>query len=299
MTRTGAYKAMYISMRTIVGLVVVGAGFAIVSHRTMLAGALLVVLVLLSVPGRVQAFFWSDLLAGLHHLNRRDYARSKRYSEHFLERLRVRPRLKRLIWLGTSSYTRDAETMALNNLGAAELGLGDKDAARAHFLRAIESDPTCPLPYRNMAILTLRTGGSSADVKPWVDKAWALGLRNDWSGRIVKAARRRNAARSAAGPDGPIPPLALSTERFLTGAFVVELINDDTTPFDFVVFVLERVFGMTGQDAVNVAFAVDDKGRAVCAAFDTEAMAQEKANEIVSRARAEGFPLMCVVRAGR
>src|SRR5205814_8674698 len=129
-------------------LVVFGGGAAVAIRSgavipTTALGALFAAVLL---SGRVQAYFWSELLAGLHALNRRDYQRSKTHSQRFLAQLRERPWLKHLTWLGTSSYSLSAEVLALNNLGAAEMRLGDFDAARTRFNQAIALDPRCPVP---------------------------------------------------------------------------------------------------------------------------------------------------------
>lgn len=198
MTRTDALKGVY-AART-AGLVAFGVGAAVAGQRgaivlTAVSAALFLTLLL---SGRVQAFFWSELLAGLHKLHRHDYPASKAHSERFLAQLRDRPWLKRLIWLGTSSYSLSVEAMALNNLGAAELALGEVEAARAHLNEAIAKDPKCPLPYRNIGLLILREG-STEEAGPWLDKAVALGLRRDWSDRAAQASQRNNAELSTTG----------------------------------------------------------------------------------------------------
>ena len=196
MTRTDVYKALYFAKVAAVVALVLGALLAGRSDQRAFAVALTVLAVLLLISGRVQAAFWSDLLAGLHRLNQRDYVRSKAHSERFIAQLYKQPWLRRLSWLAPSSYTLNAEVMALNNLGAAELALEDFDAARAHLTRAIALDPKCPLPYRNMGVLTLRAGEVD-DAAPWFEKAVALGFKGDWTDRRAMASQRNNAAFSA------------------------------------------------------------------------------------------------------
>ena len=88
--------------------------------------------------------------------------------------------------------------MALNNLGAAELAMGEVDAARAHLNEAIAKDPKCPLPYRNIGLL-IQSTGSTEEARPWFEKAIALGLRGDWSDRAARASQRNNAELSTTG----------------------------------------------------------------------------------------------------
>jgi tetratricopeptide (TPR) repeat protein len=198
MTRTDALKAVYVAR--VAGIVTFGVGAAIAAHRGAIGVATMCAVLSLAflLSGRVQAFFWSELLAGLHNLNRRDYSRSKTHSEQFLRQLHSRPWLKDLIWLGTSSYSLSVEAIALNNLGAAELALGQVDEARFHFNMAIRKDPKCPLPYRNMGVL-VRGTASNEESDPWFEKAISLGLRGDWSDRAAQASQRNNAELTTPG----------------------------------------------------------------------------------------------------
>jgi ATP-dependent Clp protease adaptor protein ClpS len=297
MTRTGAYKAIYfLTICAIVLLACLAVGAAYDGHPASAAITTAALLALL-LRGRIQALFWSELLAGLHHLNQRDYARSKDHSERFLVQLGERPWLRRLIWLGTSSYSADAEVLALNNLGAAELALGLTDEARIHLARAIELDPLCPLPYRNMGTLALRTS-PSAEAMPWFERAKALGLRGDWSDRAVLASQRRNASFSTTGVVATAQANATSTWEAPAGPILLELLNDDATPFEFVVPALEQVFGLTGAQAIHIARAAHRDGRAVCAAFEDEREAREKADQLTALAAEGGFPLRCAVTEG-
>lgn len=202
-TRTDILKGVYVARAA--GILGFGLAAAAAYQRgaalPALASGVFFLLFLLS--GRVQAAFWAELLAGLHYLNRRDYSASKTHSERFLARLHSRPWIKHLIWLGTSSYSLSAEAMALNNLGAAELALGELDAARGHLREAIACDAKCPLPYRNMGILVRHTESLEA-ARPWFEKAIALGLRGDWSDRAAKASQRNNAELSTTGAVRPL-----------------------------------------------------------------------------------------------
>ncbi len=294
MTRTDVLKATYFLRVGAILLAGIGGAAAAQEGHTVLGAALMALLVVLLLAGRAQAYFWSELLAGLHHLNQRDYRLSKAHSERFLTQLRERPWLKHLIWLANSSYSSNAEVMALNNLGAAEMALGEIDAARTHLTRAIELDPRCPLPYRNMGTLTLRTG-SVTDAMPWLQKAEALGFRGDQSDSRAMASQRNNAAFSTTGVAAGASPVMAAVEPTFTGAYLVQIVNDATTPFEVVVLGLEQVFGLTGAEAIRITRSVDQSGRAACAGFDDEGEAQRKADELAAFALDKGFPLTCVV----
>jgi len=201
MTRTDALKGVYVARAA--GIVGFGIGAAVAGQNGTITLAVLcgVLFFALLLSGRVQAYFWSELLAGLHDLNRRDYPASKSHSERFLAQLHDGPWLKHLIWFGTSSYSLSVEALALNNLGAAELVLGEADAARAHLNEAIAKDPKFPLPYRNMGLL-IQSTASTEEARPWFEKAIALGLRGDWSDRVARASQRNNAELSTTGTIG-------------------------------------------------------------------------------------------------
>jgi ATP-dependent Clp protease adapter protein ClpS len=297
MTRTDVLKGVYFAR--LAGLVVSGVGLAVSAQNgaSIAAIGLAALFLALLLSGRIQAHFWSELLVGLHALNQRDYESSKAHSLRFLAQLRERPWLKRLIWLGTSSYSLNAEVLALNNLGAAEMALDEVESARAHFNEAIALDPKCPLPYRNLGSLTLRTA-TTAEALPWLEKAVVLGLRGDASDRLMMSSQSRNAELSTTGvitDFRPSPP----AKQAVTGAHTIYLLNDEKTPFEFAVATLETVFGMTGAQAIYIAQQVDQQGRAACAGFDDLEAARIKADEVETHARKNGHLLSCVVEPGQ
>jgi len=104
----------------------------------------------LLVPGRILGHFWRDLLIGLRLLQERHFAQSARHSKKFLQDIDRRPWIQHLTWLGSGTYSRDARAMALNNLGAAEIFLGEFAAARNHLEQSSKLDGENPLPYFNM-----------------------------------------------------------------------------------------------------------------------------------------------------
>ncbi len=75
--------------------------------------------------------------------------------------------------------------------------------------------------------------------------------------------------------------------------YQVVLLNDDFTPMEFVVAILERVFRMPYPRAMQVMLDVHQKGRAVCGIFSRE-VAETKALLVIELARDNGHPLHCV-----
>lgn len=295
MTRKTALKSLNFVLSAVVALAVLGAFVSANRGHPVRAVMLAALAAVLLVPARVKAYYWSDLLAGLHFLSQEDYARSKARTESFLEDLRKRPWLRHLVWLGSSRYSMSAEVLALNNLGAAEVQLGHLDMARAHFARAIELDPECPLPYRNMFTLLMRKA-SFAEAKPWLEKAAALGWKGGTEDRRAQASALRNATFSTTGNAPVAQPTALTTEPPVIGAYIVSLLNDDVTPLELVISGLEKVFGMTGAQAFATALRVQRAGEAACAGFTDESTAQRKADELRSFVQAGGHELTCTVK---
>lgn len=76
--------------------------------------------------------------------------------------------------------------------------------------------------------------------------------------------------------------------------YKVMLMNDDYTPMDFVVHVLEVFFGMGADQATQVMLAVHTKGMGVCGIFPKD-IAETKAAQVVQYAKEHQHPLMAEV----
>jgi len=70
----------------------------------------------------------------------------------------------------------------------------------------------------------------------------------------------------------------------------VVLLNDDYTTMEFVVHVLESVFGKGPAEAYRIMMEVHTRGRGVCGAFTYE-VAETKVATVHDMAQSEGFPL--------
>ena len=78
--------------------------------------------------------------------------------------------------------------------------------------------------------------------------------------------------------------------------YKVVLFNDDYTPMDFVVSVLTEIFLLPPAQASAVMLLVHHEGRGVCGVYQKD-IAQSKCQQVHDRARAEAYPLKCVVEA--
>jgi len=76
--------------------------------------------------------------------------------------------------------------------------------------------------------------------------------------------------------------------------YKVLLLNDDYTPMEFVVHVLERFFGISHQQAVEIMLTVHRKGLAVVGVFSFE-IAETKVTQVMDYARRNQHPLQCTM----
>lgn len=76
--------------------------------------------------------------------------------------------------------------------------------------------------------------------------------------------------------------------------YKVVLFNDDYTPMDFVVEVLEVFFNMDREKATKIMLTVHTQGKAVCGLF-TRDVAETKAMQVNQYARESQHPLLCEI----
>jgi len=76
--------------------------------------------------------------------------------------------------------------------------------------------------------------------------------------------------------------------------FKVVLLNDDYTPMEFVVEILETFFNMGREKATQVMLMVHTQGKGVCGIYPRD-IAETKATQVNAHARDSGHPLLCEV----
>ncbi len=76
--------------------------------------------------------------------------------------------------------------------------------------------------------------------------------------------------------------------------YKVILINDDYTPMDFVVHILENFFSLDRQNATRVMLEVHTRGKGICGIF-THEVAETKVAQVNSYAREHQHPLLCTM----
>ena len=74
----------------------------------------------------------------------------------------------------------------------------------------------------------------------------------------------------------------------------VLLLNDDYTPMEFVVLVLQRVFRKGREEAVQIMLNVHTRGSGICGVFTAE-IAETKVRQVLSFSRDNEHPLQCTM----
>ena len=76
--------------------------------------------------------------------------------------------------------------------------------------------------------------------------------------------------------------------------YKVLMLNDDYTPMEFVVMVLQRFFRMDIEQATRVMLHVHQRGVGICGIFSLE-VAETKVNQVMDCARQHQHPLQCAL----
>jgi ATP-dependent Clp protease adaptor protein ClpS len=78
--------------------------------------------------------------------------------------------------------------------------------------------------------------------------------------------------------------------------YQVVLLNDDFTPMEFVVMVLQEYFNHDLETATQIMLKIHHEGRGVCGVF-TKDVAATKVESVATAARRSGHPLQCILEA--
>ncbi|WP_246604796.1 ATP-dependent Clp protease adapter ClpS [Aquisediminimonas sediminicola] len=102
---------------------------------------------------------------------------------------------------------------------------------------------------------------------------------------------------SDGGPDGGSSSGVATKTRTKTqkpSMYKVLMLNDDYTPMEFVVHVLQHFFRMNMDEATRVMLQVHQKGVGVCGVFSYE-VAETKVSQVMDFARQHQHPLQCTL----
>jgi len=114
--------------------------------------------------------------------------------------------------------------------------------------------------------------------------------------REIDEARRMTERQSSDSPDNgrglAVEEAAPKIKR--PSLYRVVLINDDYTPMEFVVEVLESIFAMERSRATRVMLEVHTKGKGICGVFTYE-IAETKVAQVMGIAQQQQHPLLCTM----
>ncbi len=118
--------------------------------------------------------------------------------------------------------------------------------------------------------------------------------------REISAADRRDDGRRDDGRDGggdnPNTGVVVKArpKTRKPALYKVLMLNDDYTPMEFVVHVLERFFQKTREEATRIMLHVHRRGVGVCGVFTYE-VAETKVTQVMDLARQNQHPLQCTI----
>ncbi len=78
--------------------------------------------------------------------------------------------------------------------------------------------------------------------------------------------------------------------------YQVVMLNDDYTPMEFVVMVLQHYFQRDLETATHIMLKIHHEGRAVCGVYPKD-VAATKVELVLAAARRDGHPLQCIMEA--
>mgnify|MGYP003483551049 FL=1 len=94
--------------------------------------------------------------------------------------------------------------------------------------------------------------------------------------------------------EGDIAVQAAKPELKRPPMYCVVLMNDDYTPMDFVIEVLQQYFALNLDQATQVMLTVHYEGKGVAGVYPRD-IAETKANQVNNYARSQGYPLLCQI----
>jgi ATP-dependent Clp protease adaptor protein ClpS len=95
-------------------------------------------------------------------------------------------------------------------------------------------------------------------------------------------------------PTGDVAIKPSAVKPKLPDMFKVLLLNDDYTPMEFVVDVIQRFFNKTREQATQIMLKVHTEGMGVCGVYPQD-IAETKMNQVLVAAKEAQHPLQCVI----
>ena len=80
----------------------------------------------------------------------------------------------------------------------------------------------------------------------------------------------------------------------LPSIYKVIILNDDYTPMEFVVDVIQKVFKKTYDEATKIMLQIHTEGIGICGVFPLE-IAETKMNQVLNLSKESQHPLQCII----
>jgi ATP-dependent Clp protease adaptor protein ClpS len=97
-------------------------------------------------------------------------------------------------------------------------------------------------------------------------------------------------------PDGVVVVERKAAKTKPPALYQVVMLNDDYTPMEFVVMVLQRYFHRDIDTATHIMLMIHHEGRGICGVYPKD-VAATKVELVLTAARREGHPLQCIMEA--
>ena len=76
--------------------------------------------------------------------------------------------------------------------------------------------------------------------------------------------------------------------------YKVVLLNDDYTPMEFVIYVIEKLFNKNREEATRIMLHVHQNGLGICGIYTYE-VAETKSKAVINLAKSNQHPLQCTI----
>ncbi len=124
-------------------------------------------------------------------------------------------------------------------------------------------------------------------------QAGGYGAGPRYEGKVCRTMSENDKRKGSEGPSAGVVVKPRPKTRKPT-MYKVLMLNDDYTPMEFVVHVLERFFQKTRDQATQIMLHVHRRGVGVCGVYTYE-VAETKVTQVMDLARQNQHPLQCTI----
>jgi len=136
----------------------------------------------------------------------------------------------------------------------------------------------------------------------WRSGGFSPAVANQYDGCVpamtptFRTARMSDNKNDKPNDDGPQTGVVIKTrpKTKRPSMYKVLMLNDDYTPMEFVVHVLERFFGKDREEATRIMMHVHQRGVGICGVYTYE-VAETKVTQVMDLARQNQHPLQCTI----